>query len=182
MIEDLRKIDMDLLLQGDHRQWKIFVRQVSPVVFSVIKKTLAAAGQDSGEVHDILQDLFVRLCDNDFRILKKYDPKRAKLTTWLSVIARNMAIDYLRRCRFKYTSLDEVEYEKSEEHASKFDGDEIVLSFDTLPPRQMMAMKLLYEKDMDVREVARFMGVTEQSVRSMRHKAIKKLRGIVGSG
>jgi RNA polymerase sigma-70 factor (ECF subfamily) len=181
LINHLQKIDIDLLVQGDRRQWKKFVRQISPVVFSVIKKTLVSAGRDAGEVHDILQELFVRLCDNNFRLLKSYDPKRARLTTWLAVIARNMAIDYLRRCRLRYTILGEIPDKGPDERSIKCDADHIILSFDVLPPRQMMVMTLLYKKDMNIKEVAGFMGITEQSVRSMRHKAVKKLRRIVGT-
>ena len=36
---------------------------------------------------DIAQDVYVRLCKNDFRLLKQYDSKRAGLKTWLGVIA-----------------------------------------------------------------------------------------------
>ncbi len=176
MINHLSEIDLDLLVQGDHRQWENFVRQVSPVVFSVIKKTLVAAGRGEGEAHDILQEMFAKLCAGNFLLLKKYNPQKAKLTTWLAVIARNMAIDYLRRCRSQYCSMDEISAKGARNEDASLDADKIMLSFDLLPARQMMVMKLIYEKDMDVKEVARFMGITEQSVRSMRHKAVVKLR------
>ena len=178
MINHLSEIDLDLLVKGDHRQWKNFVRQVSPVVFSVIKKTLVTAGQDEGEAHDILQEMFAKLCAGNFLLLRKYNPEKAKLTTWLAVIARNMAIDYLRRCRAQYCCMDEISGKGAQDENADLDTDKIMLSFDLLPARQMMVMKLIYEKDLDVKEVARFMGITEQSVRSMRHKAVVKLRHI----
>ncbi len=180
MTSHLQKIDIDLLVQGDHEQWKRLVNQSSPIVFSVIRKTLASAGRDTGEAQDILQELFVKICARNFRLLKRYDPQKAKLTTWLAVIARNMAIDHLRRNRHQYVDLDEIPDKDAKDPFLEPDRERILLSFDVLPPRQMMVMKLLYERDMDVKEVAEFMGISTQSVRSMRHKAIGKLRKIIG--
>ena len=41
---------------------------------------------------DAAQDVFVRLCAGDFRLLKTYDPARASLATWLAVVARSAAV------------------------------------------------------------------------------------------
>ncbi len=168
------ELDIDLLVTGNPKQWEIFVRQISPVVFSVIKKTLMSAGRNVYEAHDLLQDFFVRLCSDDFRILKRYDPRRSRLSTWLAVIARNMTIDHLRRSRKQHLSLDLLQEQKADEQPDE--GEHIHISFKMLPPRQMLIMKLLYERDMDVKEVAAFLGIAEQTVRSTRHKAVKRLR------
>src|ERR1700690_3481577 len=45
------------------------------------------------EAEDIAQDTFVKAWSN----LKKYDPKASKFKTWLLRIARNTAIDFLRK-------------------------------------------------------------------------------------
>ena len=182
MIKQEQDIDIALLAKGDVGLWRTFVRRISPVVFSVIRGTLISAGRDGGEAHDLLQELFLRLCKDNFRLLKQYNPERARLSTWLAVIARNMTIDYLRRRRPPTISLEEIPEQGSEETGIGHEMDGIVISFQVLPPRQMMVMKLMYEKDMDVKEVADFMGITEQSVRSMHHKAVKKLRSIVADG
>ncbi len=172
-------MDIDLLLKGNRNEWEAFVRRVSPVAFSIIKKTLVSAGRDTQDARDILQEFFAKLCANNFRILKGYDPEKARLTTWLSVIARNMTIDYLRR--FRYESLEQKDMADTshEDEDARVDSKKIIISFDLLPERQMLLMKLLYEKGLSVKEVASFMGVTEQTVRSMRHKAIQKLRKIL---
>ena len=169
-----QKQDIALLLRGDRRCWECFVREISPVIFTVLKRVLASSGCDENHAHDLLQDLFVKLCRDDFRLLRQYDPGRSRITTWLAIIARNMAIDYVRRSRPPALSIDEVPEQAADGHDT--DRAAIDISFDLLPPRQMLVMKLLYERDMDVKEVAGFLGITEQTVRSMRHKAIAKLR------
>ncbi|MCI0459259.1 MAG: hypothetical protein L0Z62_20105, partial [Gemmataceae bacterium] len=50
-----------------------------------------------------------------------------------------------------------------------------------LPPalltaRQSLILKLLYEDDLDVNEVAELLNIEPQSVRSQRHKALVQLR------
>ena len=45
-----------------------------------------------------------------------------------------------------------------------------------LSPRQELILSLLYDQDMDVAEAAAFLKVEAQTVRSMHHKALTKLR------
>ena len=166
--------DLDRLVKGERKQWEQFVTEVSPPVYSVIRKTLAAAGRDHSEACDLMQELFERLCRNNFRVLRAYRPELSSITTWLCLLARNITIDYLRRRRPVQCSLDEITGLQTRQSLPVSEKPHIPL--DILPPRQRLIMKLLYEKEMDVKEVADFTGVSEQTVRSMRHKAIKRLR------
>ncbi len=168
--------DFALLARGDKKEWDIFVKEVSPVVFSMIRRTLASAGHGQEEAYDLLQEVFIKLCRDDFRILKRYNPGRASISTWLCLVARNIAMDYLRRKRPATCSLENVPEPAEEPGLSDRDTPHIPL--EKLPPRQALVMKLLYEREMDVREVAVFLGISQQTVRSMKHKAIKKLRRV----
>ena len=169
-------IDIDRLVQGDRGQWKKFVNDVSPVVYHVLNKTLSVTGYGTKDTGDILQDVFFKLCRHNFQLLRTYDPNRSRLSTWVAVIARNIAIDYLRRQRPVTVSLDNVPEQKDTE---PHEPEPVAIPFDRLPPRQMLIMKLLYERDLTVREVARILGIKEQTVRSARHKAIATLRSLL---
>jgi RNA polymerase sigma-70 factor (ECF subfamily) len=165
-------VDLKALQRGDHKQWQKFVDQSAPLVATILRKTLLAAGHGGGETSDLIQDFYCRLCRNNFAALKQYDSRRSKLSTWLAVIARNIAIDYLRRRKPVEVELEQAEQEKI---VHPHDNNvEIPLS--SLPPRQLLIMKLLYEQDLDVREVAEMLHIKEQSVRSARHKALGRLR------
>jgi RNA polymerase sigma-70 factor (ECF subfamily) len=168
---------MDRLVGGDSGQWERFVRTISPVVNHVIRQTLSRYGKSPIDAGDLLQDVFVKLCRRDFELLKKYDPARSRLSTWVSVIARNVAIDHLRRRHPVTLSIDDV---PASEDAATTGSEPVDIPFDLLPPRQILIMKLLYERDMTVREVARILGIKEQTVRSARHKAIATLRSLFG--
>jgi len=167
------QIDIDRLVDGDREQWQRFVKVVSPLVYSVLNKTLSSAGHSTENTKDLLQDVFLKLCRRQFQLLKRYDPGRSRLSTWVAVIARNMANDYLRRQRPATLSMDAVPEQKDNEPS---EPDIIDIPFEMLPPRRMLIMRLLYEQEMTVREVAQILGIKEQTVRSARHKAIVFLR------
>ena len=46
-----------------------------------------------------------------------------------------------------------------------------------LSPRQALVLELLYQRDLDPAEAADLLSVDPQTVRSMHHKALTKLRG-----
>ncbi len=167
------QIDINRLVRGDRKQWERFVNDVSPVVYHVLNKTLPVTRYDARDKSDILQDVFLKLCRHNFQLLRTFNPDRSRLSTWVAVIARNIAIDNLRRRRPVTLSFDDVPEQKNIRPPKP---EPVDIPFDLLPPRQMLIMKLLYEKDLTVREVARTLGIKEQTVRSARHKAIATLR------
>ena len=52
----------------------------------------------------------------------------------------------------------------------------IKLPDELLSPRQKLVLTMLYERDMDVAEIATALGIDPQTVRSTHHKAMLKLR------
>jgi RNA polymerase sigma-70 factor (ECF subfamily) len=51
---------------------------------------------------------------------------------------------------------------------------------DLLSPRQALILAMLYDREMDPAEVAAALGIEVQTVRSMHHKALAKLRAFFG--
>ena len=54
--------------------------------------------------------------------------------------------------------------------------EKLTLPTDLLSPRQREILAMLYDRDMDVSEVAATLQIDAQTVRSMHHKAMLKLR------
>src|SRR5436305_2358670 len=106
------------------------------------------------EVEDLTQEAFLRLCKDDFRLLRSYDPARASLSTWLTIVARSTARDGLRRRRAEAVPIDAVPEAQLAidpvEPVRKLKLPEALLS-----PRQRENLKMLYDRDMDVAEIAR---------------------------
>ena len=131
--------------------------------------------QGPGEVEDLTQEVFVRLCRDDFRLLRSYDPARASLSTWLTIVSRSTVRDALRRRRADMVPIETVPEGRLAidpvEPVQKLKLPEALLS-----PRQREILAMLYDREMDVAEVAAALGIDPQTVRSAHHKAMLKLR------
>jgi len=171
----LERAPLDRLVAGDKAAWDAFVGDAAPVVRAVVRRILHGAGRAHDTV-DVVQDVFVRLCRDRFRLLRDYDAARAKLSTWLGVIATSAAIDHLRRADPRGVALEEVA-EADLPAVEPIDPPRpLALPADVLTPRQLLILKLLYEDDCTVDEAARALGLEAQTVRSQRHKAFERLR------
>lgn len=181
MSEDLRG-ELERCLRGESGAADAFVDAAVPLVHAVVERLLrsGASCDPSASAEDIAQEVFLKLFREDMRLLRAYDPARASAATWLAVVARSVAIDILRRKRPPTASLESA----SEEQARAEDPDGAPepprVPEGLLSARQMLVMQLLYEKGLGVREAARALGIEEQSVRSLRHKALVKLRALFG--
>ena len=76
---------------GDQGAMKALYDRYSSIVYSVALRVL----QDTGAAEDVLQDIFMQLWRNP----GAFDASRGNMAAWLAVIARNRAIDALRRRR-----------------------------------------------------------------------------------
>ena len=161
----------EALLRGEKAAWDAFVRRYGGLVVAAVRGVAMA----QPEVEDLTQDVFVRLCKDDFRLLRSYDPTRASLSTWITIVARSTARDGLRRRRAEAVPLDAVPEAQLAidpvEPVQKLKLPEALLS-----PRQRQILAMLYDREMDVAEIARALGIDPQTVRSAHHKAMVKLR------
>ena len=161
----------DALLNGDATAWQGFVRRYGGLIVAAVRGVAMA----QAEVEDLTQEVFLRLCKDDFRLLRSYDPVRASLSTWLTIVARSTARDGLRRRRAEAVPIEVVPEAQLAidpvEPVQRLKLPEALLS-----PRQREILAMLYDRDMDVAEIARALGIDPQTVRSGHHKAMVKLR------
>lgn len=171
---ELNQIDLRSLVAGHKRTWDAFVLAASPLINAVVRRSLGASRLSEDDIMDAAQDVFVRLCTNDFRLLKTYDPARAGLSTWLAVVARSAAIDFARRRRQPTAAIDDIPEAAlavEDRHVEKLKIPEGLLT-----ERQTLILKCLYDEERDVAEVAQLLKVDAQTVRSTHHKALLRLR------
>ena len=161
----------ETLLRGEKAAWDAFVRRYGGFVVAAVRGVAMA----QPEVEDLTQEVFVRLCKDDFRLLRNYDPERASLSTWLTIVARSTARDGLRRRRAETVPLDSVP-EAQLAIDPVMPVEKLKLPEALLSPRQREILAMLYDREMDVAEIARALGIDPQTVRSAHHKAMVKLR------
>ena len=163
--------DLDELLRGEKEAWGRFVRRYAGLVVAAVR----GVAREAGEVEDLTQEVFLRLCKDDFRLLRGYDPARAGLSTWITIVARSTARDAMRRYRPVSVPIEAVPEGRLAidpiEPVPKLKLPEALLS-----PRQREILTMLYDREMEVSEVAAALGIDPQTVRSAHHKAMIKLR------
>lgn len=162
---------IEALTRGENGAWEAFVRRYAGLIVAAVR-TIA---REPGEVEDLTQEVFLRLCKNDFRLLKSYDPARAGMSTWITIVARSTARDAMRRHRPVAVPIEAVPEGllavDPVEPVRKLKLPEALLS-----PRQREILAMLYDRDMEVAEIAASLGIDRQTVRSAHHKAMLKLR------
>ena len=141
----------------------------------LVVAAVRSVAREAAEVEDLAQEVFLRLCKDNFRLLRSYDPARAGLSTWITIVARSTARDAIRRYRPILVPIEAVP-----EGRLAIDPVEPVLKLKLpetlLSPRQREILTMLYDREMEVSEVAAALGVDPQTVRSAHHKAMVKLR------
>jgi RNA polymerase sigma-70 factor (ECF subfamily) len=83
--------------RGDSAAFEQLYRATSSRLFAVCLRIV----NHRSEAEDVLQDVFT----NVWRKARQYDPQRASGSTWLTMMARNKAIDHLRANRTNHQSL-----------------------------------------------------------------------------
>jgi RNA polymerase sigma factor (sigma-70 family) len=163
--------ELDALARGDKGAWEAFVRRYAGLVVAAVR----GVAREPAEVDDLAQEVFLRLCKDDFRLLRSYDPARAGISTWITIVARSTARDAMRRYRPVLMPIDAVPEGRLAvdpiEPAQKLKLPEALLS-----PRQREILTMLYDREMEVAEIAEALSIDPQTVRSAHHKAMVKLR------
>jgi len=169
--------DLEQLLQGDEREWQVFTHRVTPVIYSAARKILETrhGHAQPGDIYEIVQEVFMILVKDDYRTLRSFCPERARITTWLTVIAMRRAVKYADQLKKAPQPADVSRYGESA-HAPDTPACDIEIPEKLLTPRQRLVMKMFYDRDMSVEEISRVLNISAQSVRSTRHKALQRLR------
>jgi RNA polymerase sigma factor (sigma-70 family) len=163
--------ELEALARGEKGAWEAFVRRYAGLVVAAVR----GVAREAAEVEDLVQEVFLRLCRDDFRLLRSYDPARAQLSTWITIISRSTARDALRRRQPVVMPLEAVPESRLAvepvEPVQRLKLPEALLS-----PRQREILTMLYDQEMEVGEVAKALGIDPQTVRSAHQKAMVKLR------
>lgn len=186
--------DLQACIRGDKAAWNAFVERYAGVIVAAAAGVLKRQGRemtvDRAAVNDAVQEVYMRLVKDGCRLLQTFDPQRASITTWLTLVARSTTIDGLRKKRLTTVSLDSVTAAghvpaaRPEPASAGQPGHGIEVSpglLNTLlTARQRLILKLLFEQGQSVGEAAATLGVDEQTIRSGKHKAMTRLREHLG--
>lgn len=131
------------------------------------------------DADDLVQDTFVRL----YKYRDKYEPK-ARFTTFLYMMARQVRLDYLRKMQRRSILENEVKGEtgRQEEEllqdasARRPDVEKLLAG---LPDEMREAVVLSIYRGLKYAEISEVLGVPVGTIKSRVFSAMKKMRGML---
>lgn len=153
--------------------YRRYGRRVYPLIRRIV-------GND-GLAEEVVQDVFVRLWNRP----EQYRPDGGQLAAWLTTVARNLALDALRKDRRWRDQADVDDHAYRLHTAAPEGGVEATLAvrdcLNTLPAEQREAVELAYFEGLSHVEVAGRLGEPLGTVKSRLRLAFEKLRTSLGS-
>ena len=134
---------------GDQSAMAALYDRYSSIVYSVALRVLG----DTGAAEDVLQDVFMQLWRNP----GLFDSSRGSLGAWLAVIARNRAIDVLRKRRPE-SDIEDVVISVETDLASEADraraAEKVRSVLGSMPASQRAALEMAYFEGLTHTEIA----------------------------
>lgn len=146
------------------------------LVFKAARQVLSS----SAEADDAVQEVFVRL----WQSADRYDPRRARLVTWVMLIARRHLIDRLRR-RAARPNMGQLDNEWSDPASSEnperssLHGDvsaKMAARIAELPKLQREVIEKAYFQGFTLREISEQLNAPLGTIKSALSRGLAKLR------
>ncbi len=140
------------------------------------------------ESEEVVLDVFSQI----WRTADRYDPTRARVDTWVFMLARSRILDRLRSLqratKTETASIDAAQIQSGKssvdpiEDALILERREIVLAaLDKLPDEQRQVIELAYYKGLSQSEIAAQVGVSLGTVKTRVRLGLSKLRMALGN-
>lgn len=170
-------------LKGDENALALLIHKHTSSIYNFVAQIIGR-GQNA---EDVTQESFIKMWKN----LKKFDTNK-KFKTWLFRIAKNTAIDYLRKRKITIVDLD-----TDEEVGIETLVDPAVLPFESLilqeqaevvqkavgelPEIYRTVLNLYYQEQLSLLEIAEIFDESVDTVKSRHRRALLKLKKLLTS-
>ena len=163
---------MQRLTDGDRQASAMLMQRHLPKILAMSQRLCGSRT----EAEDVAQDVFVRL----WKTAEKWEPGRAKLSTWIHRVTLNLCYDRLRKHR--ETTLPELP-ERVDESAQPAEAllaqqrkSAIDDALQMLPERQRAAIVLCHYQELGNKEAAQIMDVSVEALESLLSRGRRALR------
>jgi RNA polymerase sigma-70 factor (ECF subfamily) len=180
--------DEDLIvtyLEGEDSAFELLVQRHLKLVYSFVFRFVG----NEKDAEDIVQETFIKAWKN----LKNYSRQSSRFKTWLMHIARNTAIDYLRKKQHVPFSKLEGEDETGwfaenlpdeallpeELLAHKGDVEDLERAMLEISPVYREVLLLYYGSNLTFEEAATISGIGVNTLKSRHRRAVAELRKLL---
>jgi RNA polymerase sigma-70 factor (ECF subfamily) len=161
---------------GDQGAMAALYDRFSSIVYAVALRVL----QDTGAAEDVLQDIFMQLWRNP----GAFDSSRGNMAAWLAVIARNRAIDVLRKRR-PQDDIEDVIVSVETDMASETDRsramEKVRGALQAMPSQQRSALEMAYFEGLTHTEIAEKTGDPLGTVKTRIRTGLLLLRKVLAA-
>lgn len=166
---------MQRVAEGDQSAVAELYDRFNVLVFQAARQVL----NSRAEAEDAVQEIFVRL----WRTADRYDPNRAKLVTWVMLIARRHVIDRLRRRSVRPDqgagegpALDQSPAAQRERGPEEAEREKIRARIAELPALQRTVIERAYLQGFTLREISEQLQAPLGTVKSALSRGLGRLR------
>ena len=128
------------------------------------------------DAEDIIQETFIRV----WQKANLWQPKSAKVTTWLHQIVYHLCIDHQRRQKNTLVDITTVELIAPQQPSTDCQQSKVVIqvkaALQKLPDNQRSALILSHYQEMPYQQVAAVLGISLAAVESLITRARRNLR------
>ena len=186
-VDHYNESDEELMLRlksGDRQAFTFLVNRYKQSVANLVARTVG----DNQDSEDNAQQVFVQV----YKHADRYEV-RSKFTTWLFTIAKNLALNEIRRRkRHPADSLDSVDSQEEFSQPRQHPDMRTVMPDDSLlnkemllqlraairllPEKQRLALLLFQEKGLSYEEITKVLGASLSSTKSLIFRARETLK------
>ena len=170
--------------RGDRAAFAELVEKYKQPVMNLVYRTL----RDETEAEDLAQNVFLQV----YKSARRYE-SRARFSTWLFTIARNLCLNEIRRrSRHPADSIEESHAEHEDQPRQQFEdkssvappekllhgelAQKIEEALAELPENQRTAILLCRQEELSYEEIARVLGCSLSATKSLIHRGRETLK------
>jgi RNA polymerase sigma factor (sigma-70 family) len=124
----------------------------------------------------VAEDVTAQAFERAFRKRSSYDARRGSERAWLFGIARNAALDELRKRKRTAHLVEELAPPSEDETDRALQRAAVRSAVAALPPRERELIALKFHAGLDNAELAAVLGVSVSNAGTRLHRALTKLR------
>lgn len=162
---------MRAAVAGDATAYERLLKQLTPALRAVARRSLAQTPYGSIDAEDVVQETLLAIH------LKRHTWDSSKpLGPWVLAIARNKLVDALRRGgRHKAVPIDDFANFIAGEETEAIPARDIERQLDGLSERQRIVVRAISVEGLSIRETAARLSISEGAVRIALHRGLASL-------
>jgi len=172
------------MASGSHSAFDILYQHYEGHVSKIVHRILRVKCVDlTDHAKQVKQDVWIKL----WQRADKYDKAKGEFVPWLNVLVKNLAIEHIRKCDTRTTSIENTEgtgilgslpVESGE--ARLFNRILLGELWDRFDEQERTFATLYFIEGLNDREIARILDIQENLVRVRRYRLVHRLRKLAG--